>query len=90
MRNEKQETNPMQTTKWEFTGPATQMHFDACSAVATAMDVLGVSIPTFDALDLAAEKLAECDIEEGIESDWDFESVRALIDGCTFTTERTQ
>lgn len=63
------------SVQWEFTGPATQEHFDAAQAVADAMEILGTIEATKDVLAKACQILGR---------DWDSKSVSAMIENCSF------
>ena len=63
------------SVQWEFTGPATQEHFDAAQAVADAMEILRTTEITLDVIESAMHRLRK---------GWDPESVRAVIENCSF------
>ena len=63
------------SVQWEFTGPATQEHFDAAQAVADAMEILGTTEITMDVIESAMHRLGK---------GWDPQSVRAVIENCSF------
>jgi hypothetical protein len=63
------------SVQWEFTGPATQEHFDAAQAVADAMEILGTTEITMDVIESAIHRLRK---------GWDPQSVRAVIENCSF------
>lgn len=64
------------SVQWEFMGPATQEHFDAAQAVADAMEILGTTEITMDVIESAMHRLRK---------GWDPESVRAVLENCSFT-----
>ena len=63
------------SVQWEFMGSATQEHFDAAQAVADAMEILGTTEITMDVIESAMHRLRK---------GWDPESVRAVIENCSF------
>jgi hypothetical protein len=64
------------SVQWEFMGGATQKHFDAAQAVATAMEIHGTTDTTKEVVAKACEILGRA---------WDSKSVLAMIENCTFS-----
>jgi len=67
------------SVQWEFMGAATQEHFDAAQAVADAMESARSIEITNDIIETACDNL-----NMDLGGDWDYKSVLAMIDNCTF------
>jgi hypothetical protein len=65
--------------QWEFMGRATQQHFDAAQAVADAMESARSLEITNDVIESACDNL-----NMDLGGDWDYKSVLAMIENCTF------
>jgi uncharacterized membrane protein len=67
------------SVQWEFMGRATQEHFDAAQAVADAMESARSLEITNDVIESACDNL-----NMDLGTDWDYKSVLAMIENCTF------